>query len=99
MGQNAHLFLALLIRSFTHHSLLAHRVSRQWLIQFLRYLAYKVKMKFSKGLSKTSFKPKGLTGRIYVGDHLTVLFTEYISCGPDGFREDKILSFSHYKSV
>ena len=39
-----------LIRSFTHHSLLARQVSRQLLKQLLRYLAYKVKMlKFSKG--------------------------------------------------
>ena len=40
-----------LIRSFTHYSLLARQeVSKQWLKQFLRYLAYKVKMlKFSKG--------------------------------------------------
>ena len=39
-----------LIRSFNHHSLSACQVSRQLLIQFLRYLAYKVKMlKFTKG--------------------------------------------------
>ena len=46
-----------LIRSFTHYSLLAHQeVSKQWLKQFLRYLAYKVKMlKFSKGQVKKSF--------------------------------------------
>ena len=29
-----------------------------------------------------------LIGRIYVGDHLTLLHTKYISCGPHGFRED-----------
>ena len=38
------------IRSFTCHSLSVCQVSRQWLKQFLRYLAYKVKMlKLSKG--------------------------------------------------
>ena len=47
----------------------------------------------------TSLEPRGLTGRIYVGDHLTLLHTKYISCGPHGFREEDFLSFSHYKST
>ena len=34
-----------------------------------------------------SLEPRGLVGRIYVGDHLTLLYTKYISCGPQGFRE------------
>ena len=43
---------------------------------------------------------RGLIGRIYVGDHLTVLHTKYISCGPHGFRgEDFFKVFSHYKST
>ena len=41
--------------------------------------------------------PRGLIGRIYVGDHKTLLYTKYISCGPHGFREEDFLSFSHYK--
>ena len=41
--------------------------------------------------------PGGLIGRIYVGDHLTLLHTKYISCGPHGFREENFLSFSHFK--
>ena len=45
-----------------------------------------------------SLEPRGLVSRIYVGDHLTLLYTKYISCGPQGFRED-ILSFFHYKSM
>ena len=32
--------------------------------------------------------PRGLIGRIYVGDHLTLLHTKYLSFGPCGFRED-----------
>ena len=40
--------------------------------------------------------PKGLIGRIYVGNHYKLLHTKYISSGPHGLRED-ILSFSHYK--
>ena len=28
-----------------------------------------------------------------------MLHTKYISCGPDGFREEDFLSFSHYKSM
>ena len=46
----------------------------------------------------TSLEPRGLIGRIYVGDHNTLLHTQYISCGPHGFTED-FLSFSHYKSM
>ena len=46
----------------------------------------------------TSLNPRGLIGRIYVGDHNTFLHTKYISCGPHGFREF-VLSFSHYKSM
>ena len=41
---------------------------------------------------------RGLIGRINVGDHRTLLHTKYVSCEPDGFRED-FLSFSHYKSM
>ena len=43
--------------------------------------------------------PRGLVGRIYVGDHYTLLHTKYISCGPHGFREEDFVSFSHYKSM
>ena len=32
--------------------------------------------------------PRGLIGRIYVGDHYTLLHTKYISSGPHGFREE-----------
>ena len=36
----------------------------------------------------TSLEPRGFVSRIYVGDHLTLLYTKYISCGPQGFREE-----------
>ena len=42
-----------------------------------------------------SLDPRCLTGKIYVGDHETLLHTKYISSGPHGFRLK--LSFSHYK--
>ena len=29
-----------------------------------------------------------MDGRIYVGDHQTLLHTEYVSPGPHGFREE-----------
>ena len=45
-----------------------------------------------------SLEPRGLIGRKYVGDHYTLLYTQYISCGPQGFREEDFLSFFHYKS-
>ena len=45
--------------------------------------------------------PKGLIGRIYVGDHYTLLHvhTKYISSGPHGFREEDFINFSHSKSM
>ena len=46
-----------------------------------------------------SLYPRGLTGRIYVGDHNTLLNTQYISCGPHGFSEEDFFSFSHYMSI
>ena len=36
----------------------------------------------------TSLGPRGLTSRIYVGDHFTLLHTKYVSSGPHGFREE-----------
>ena len=32
--------------------------------------------------------PRGMIGRIYVGDHLMLLHTKYLSSGPYGFREE-----------
>ena len=42
--------------------------------------------------------PRGMVGRIYVGDHLMLLHTKYLTSEPYGFRED-VLSFSLYKSM
>ena len=39
-----------------------------------------------------SLGPRGMIGRIYVWDHYTLQHTNYVSCGPHGFRED-FLSF------
>ena len=46
----------------------------------------------------SSLKPRSMVGRIYVGPHLMLLHTKYLSSGPYGFRED-FLSFFHYKSM
>ena len=46
-----------------------------------------------------NLNPRGLIGRIYVGEHYTLLHTKYISSGPHGFREEDFLCFSHYKSM
>ena len=40
-----------------------------------------------------SVVPRGLIGRIYVGDHYSLLLTKYISCEPHGFREDYLKVF------
>ena len=31
----------------------------------------------------TNFDPRVMVGRIYVGDHWTLLYIKYISCGPE----------------
>ena len=48
-----------------------------------------------------SLGPRGLIGRIYVGDHYTFLHTKYVSCGPHGFRREDFFKFFffHYKSM
>ena len=46
-----------------------------------------------------SLGPRGLIGRIYVGDYQTLLHTKYVNCGPHGFREEDFLIFFHYKSM
>ena len=43
--------------------------------------------------------PRGIVGRIYEGDHLTLLHTKYLSSVPHDFREEGFLSFCHYKSM
>ena len=32
--------------------------------------------------------PRGMVGRIYVGDHLKLLYTKHLSSGPYGFRKE-----------
>ena len=48
--------------------------------------------------SMASLHPRGLIGRIYVGDHWILLHTKYISCGPSNFRE-YFLCLSCHKSI
>ena len=44
--------------------------------------------------------PRGTVGRIYKGDHNTLLHTKYESSGPCGLgEEDFFLCFSHCKSM
>ena len=40
--------------------------------------------------------PRGMVGRIYVGDHLTLLHTKYLSSGSYGFIEEAFFSFFFY---
>ena len=43
--------------------------------------------------------PRGLVGRIYVGNYLTLLYIKYISCGPNGLRRRFSKFFASYKSM
>ena len=40
-----------------------------------------------------SLEPRGLISRTYVRDYQTLLYTKYISCGPQGFREEDFFKF------
>ena len=40
------------------------------------------------------FDPRGMIGRIYIEDHLTLLHTKYESSGPCGFGEEDFFIFS-----
>ena len=46
-----------------------------------------------------SLEPRGMIGRIYVGNHYTSLHTQYTRWGHHGFGEEDFLSFPHYKSM
>ena len=39
-----------------------------------------------RGMAKVD--PRDMVGRMYVGDHQTLLHTKYMSCGPHGSREE-----------
>ena len=56
-------------------------------------------MRANEPRGMANLDPRGMVGRIYVGDHLMLLHTKYLSSGPHGFREEDFLSFSHYKSM
>ena len=49
---------------------------------------YKALYKHMTPLGVDNLDPRGLIGRIYVGDHKTVLHTKYIRCAPHGFRKE-----------
>ena len=42
-----------------------------------------MKAKDPEGLA--NLEPRGMVGMIYVGDHQTLLYTKYISCGSYGY--------------
>ena len=50
-------------------------------------------MKANDPWGVANLDPRVWIGRIYVWDHLTFLYTMYISCGPHGFREDDFYFF------
>ena len=39
----------------------------------------------ARGQGMASLNPRGMIGRIYAGDHYTLLLTKYISCGTSWF--------------
>ena len=64
---------------------------------FVRFSHYKF-MEAIDPRGMGSLNLRGLIGRIYVGNYLTLPHTEHISCGPHSFGED-FYSFSHYNCI
>ena len=46
-----------------------------------------------------NLEPRDMVGRTYVGDHQSLLYSKYISCGPYSYGIEDFLSFSNYKSM
>ena len=63
------------------------------------FFSYIALYKHMTPLGVASLESSGLISRIYVGDHYTLLYTKYISCGPQCFREEDFLTIFHYKSM
>ena len=59
---------------------------------FLSFSHYK-SMEANNPWGMAPLDPRDLIGRIYVGDHKTLLHIKYISCGPHGFREEDFFTF------
>ena len=59
---------------------------------FLSFSHYKT-MGTNDPRGVASLGPRGLIGRIYVGDNYTLLHTKYISSGPHGCREEDFFKF------
>ena len=51
----------------------------------------------SRGVA--NLDPRGIVGRVYVGNHLSLLHTKYVSSGPNYFTDEEFWIFFHYKSM
>ena len=68
---------------------------------FLHFSHYK-SMRAIDRQDMANFHPRGMIGRICVGNHLPLLHTKYyitVSCWPTGFRQEDFKAVSHYKSI
>ena len=63
------------------------------------YVFPNMSMRANEPWGMPTLDPRGMVGRVYIGEHLTLLHTKYLSSGPHGFRKEDFLSFFHYKSV
>ena len=60
---------------------------------FLMFFSYIALYKHMTPWGEASLEPSGFVSKIYVGDHLRLLYTKYISCGPQAFREEDFFDF------
>ena len=50
-------------------------------------------MRANEPREMSNLDPRGMVSSIYVGDHLTLLHTKYLSSGSHGFRKEDFLMF------
>ena len=58
-------------------------VSKDYLKSYSPLYRKSMEAKDPEGLA--NLEPRDMVGMLYVGDHQTLLYTNYISCGPYGY--------------
>ena len=64
-------------------------VSKAFLKSYFPLYSKSMEAKAPEGLGNLEpGPPRDMVGKIYVGDHQTLLYTKYVSCGPYGYGID-----------
>ena len=65
---------------------------------FFRFSHYK-SMGANDPQGMANLDPRGFIGRIYVGDHKTLLHATYLSCGPHSFSEKDSFNLLFFSTI